>query len=183
MVLLHVNQAINQIYITFIVLMNHSMRKKKIQMQKWIFNFKFCRRELHWKDLSHNHNLLFYYFFMNMSYCIQKSCFYNTSVLPHILLSLCYSRRWMWLWHGGDWVSCLGGWMAAAALRFLAHCFEMTLPVSLSRSAGRGRIFIFSFLLPLSRSLCSAAALSFLSHLLSPCQAFFPCLSRSPFSE
>lgn len=35
--------------------------------------------------------------------------------------------------------------MAAAALRFLAHCFEMTLPVSLSTRAGRGRIFIFFF--------------------------------------
>lgn len=33
--------------------------------------------------------------------------------------------------------------MAAADLRFLAHCFEMTLPVSLSTRAGRGRIFIF----------------------------------------
>lgn len=35
--------------------------------------------------------------------------------------------------------------MAEAALRFLAHCLEMTLPVSLSTSASRGRIFIFSF--------------------------------------
>lgn len=34
--------------------------------------------------------------------------------------------------------------MAAAALRFLAHCFKMTLPVSLSTSAARGRISIFS---------------------------------------
>lgn len=41
--------------------------------------------------------------------------------------------------------------MAAAALRFLAHCFKMTLPVSLSTSTGRERerIFIFSSLLPL----------------------------------
>lgn len=35
--------------------------------------------------------------------------------------------------------------MAALARRFLAHCAEMNLPLSLSTSAGRGRIFI-SFL-------------------------------------
>lgn len=38
--------------------------------------------------------------------------------------------------------------MAAAAPRFLAHCFKMTLPVSLSMSSGRARIFIFFFARP-----------------------------------
>lgn len=40
--------------------------------------------------------------------------------------------------------------MAAVALRFLAHCFEMTLLVSLSTSAGRGRRSL-SFLFPAPR--------------------------------
>lgn len=47
--------------------------------------------------------------------------------------------------------------MAAVPLRFLAHCSEMTLPVSLSATAGIRRIFIFfSSLLLLSpaRQLC-----------------------------
>lgn len=70
-------------------------------------------------------------------------CFYNSSILPRFMKLVLFSGRWMWLWRGADWVSCLGGWMAAAARCFLAHCFEMTLPVSLSTSAGRARIFIF----------------------------------------
>lgn len=40
---------------------------------------------------------------------------------------------------------------------FLAHCAEMNLPLSLSTSAGRARIFI-SFLFPLLDSRCRAAA-------------------------
>lgn len=38
--------------------------------------------------------------------------------------------------------------MAAVSLRFLAHCFKMTLPVSLSLSAERARIFIISIPAP-----------------------------------
>lgn len=81
----------------------------------------------------------------------------------HFIKPALFSRWWMWLWRGGDWVSCLGGWMAVASLRFLAHCLEMTLPVSLSTSAGRGRIFIFflSCSLSLFLSLSSEIALSF----------------------
>ncbi len=58
--------------------------------------------------------------------------------------------------------------MAAPALRFLAHCFEMTPLVSLSTRAGR-RGSLSSFFPALS-----PAALFFLSHLaLALCQAFF----------
>lgn len=45
--------------------------------------------------------------------------------------------------------------MAAAALRFLAHCFKMTLPVSLSTSAGREREDLYLFFSPSSFSLPS----------------------------
>lgn len=83
--------------------------------------------------------------------------------------------------------------MVAAALRFLAHCFKMTLPVSLSTSAGRERerergslSFLLSFLFfspPPSPFLSSVAAPSFpslsgLSLRLSPPlpSSFPPCV-------
>lgn len=59
--------------------------------------------------------------------------------------------------------------MAAAALRFLAHCFEMTLLVSLSTSAGRGRRSL-SFLFPAPRLFlslsvqCGSSSVFSLSH-------------------
>lgn len=60
--------------------------------------------------------------------------------------------------------------MTAAALRFLAHCFEIILPVSLSTSAGRRRrIFIFS--LPCSFSLFVAVRKLCLFSLSSPLSA------------
>lgn len=72
--------------------------------------------------------------------------------------------------------------MAAAALRFLAHCFEMTLLVSLSTSAGRGRRSL-SFLFPaprlflsLSVQCGSSSVFSLSHHPLARCQPFFPCL-------